>query len=275
MVLQKDESKFWHNNTVDVRLMHAYHVTYGYPRHSHDHYVISLIESGLQSFTLKGTKYLTPPSGLILINPSVVHTGEAATARGFRVWSLYPTEAHLQTAVSQLTDRPQHTPYFRDVRVDDAELTQQVRLLHARLTNGEDELATQSCFIALLAKLIERYGEMGWQKRPLGNERHAVQKARRYIEDHFAERIQLDELAAHVALSPYHLLRVFHAEVGLPPHAYLQDVRIRRAQQLIEEKRPLADVALAVGFSHQSHLTRRFKQIVGLTPGQYATQLRS
>ena len=76
-----------------------------------------------------------------------------------------------------------------------------------------------------------------------------------------------------MALSPYYLLRAFRAEVGMPPHAYLESIRIRRAQRLIEAGQPLAEVAAEMGFSSQSHLTQRFKQIIGVTPGQYARQL--
>jgi AraC-like DNA-binding protein len=56
----------------------------------------------------------------------------------------------------------------------------------------------------------------------------------------------------------------------MPPHAYLESVRIRHAQQLIAAGKPLAAVAAEVGFSSQSHLSNRFKQLIGVTPGQYA-----
>ena len=85
--------------------MQAHHVEYAYPRHSHDQFVICLIEQGVQSFLHKGTKYVTPPSGLILINPGVIHTGEAATERGFVLRSLYPSLTHMETAVFELTGR--------------------------------------------------------------------------------------------------------------------------------------------------------------------------
>ncbi len=54
----------------------------------------------------------------------------------------------------------------------------------------------------------------------------------------------------------------------MPPHAYQESVRIRHAQRLIRAGMSLADVAVEVGFSSQSHLTRCFKQIIGVTPGQ-------
>ena len=273
MMQMKEQRKFWHNPQLDVGLLQAFHVNYAYPRHSHDHYVVCLIERGVQSFTHKGTKYVTPPSGLILINPGVVHTGEAATTQGFRMRSLYPTIAHMQSAVYELTGCHRAVPYFKDVRVDDPAATRSVFALHNALTNNANPLECESRFITTLAQLIKRYAEIRLDEPSPGNERRAVKQARRYIEAHFAEQISLNDLAELVALSPYYLLRVFRAEVGMPPHAYLQDARIRRAQRLIELGKPLAEVSFAVGFSSQSHLTRYFKQIVGVTPGQYASQI--
>jgi len=182
----------------------------------------------------RGTKYVTPPGGLILINPGVVHTGEAAIAQGFYLRSLYPTVAHMQTALFELTGRHGAIPYFRDVRVDDPATTRSLFALHQTLTSGADTLESETRFITTLAQLIKRYADIRPAEQPLGNERQAVKQVRRYIETHFAERISLSELAEYVALSPYYLLRVFRAEVGLPPHAYLQDVRVRQAQRLIE-----------------------------------------
>ncbi|WP_420641002.1 AraC family ligand binding domain-containing protein [Candidatus Leptofilum sp.] len=272
--LKKEKRKFWHHSQLDGRLLQAYHREYAYPRHGHDHYVICLIEQGVQSFTHKGTKYITPPSGLILINPGVIHTGESASEQGFQMRCLYPTMAHMQTAVRQLTSRHKTSPFFRAVRIDDPAAMFSVRTLHRALSHNGDPLEVESRFLSTLTKLINRYGELGSVERPLGKEHTAVQQAKTYLEESFDQPISLSDLAEHVALSPYYLLRVFHAEVGLPPHAYLQDVRVRRAQQLIELGRSLADIALAVGFSSQSHLTRRFKQVVGLTPGHYARQIQ-
>jgi len=56
----------------------------------------------------------------------------------------------------------------------------------------------------------------------------------------------------------------------MPPHAYLESVRIRHAQALLTAGVPLVQVALDSGFSSQSHLTNRFKRVLGVTPGQYA-----
>ena len=65
-------------------------------------------------------------------------------------------------------------------------------------------------------------------------------------------------------------MRVFRRQTGLPPHAYQTQVRIEAAKNLIIQGRSLAFVAAETGFADQSHFTRRFKQLAGITPGEYA-----
>jgi AraC-like DNA-binding protein len=267
-------SQIWHNAQVEINLLQAFYVHHAYPRHSHDYYVVCLIEQGRQSFTHEGFKYGTPPGGVILINPEAVHTGEAADPQGFQMRSLYPTLSHMQMAAFELTGRHQTLPRFKDVRVDHDWARESVLALHKTLAQGEDALECESSFIWTLAQLLQRYADLRCSEQRLGKEQKAIQRARQVIDECFAEGISLTQLAAHVALSPYYLLRAFRAEVGMPPYAYLESVRIRHAQRLIERGKSLADVAAEVGFSSQSHLTHRFKQVIGVTPGQYAQQLR-
>jgi AraC-like DNA-binding protein len=271
----KEWTRLWHNTRLDVGLLQAFYVHHAYPRHSHEYYVISLIERGRQSFTHNGTKHVTPEGGVILINPGEVHTGEAVDAQGFEMRSLYPAASHMEAAAFELTGRHQGLPFFTAVRVDHRWAKEKILALHRSLAEGMDALECESRFLWTLAQLIRRYAGLGGHERRPGREQAPVQRARRYIDERFAQGIRLDELAQHVSLSPYYLLRLFRAEVGMPPYAYLESVRIRHAQRLIETGKPLAEVALEVGFSSQSHLTRRFKQIIGVTPGTYARQIQS
>jgi AraC-like DNA-binding protein len=269
--MQKQEwTRIWHHAHLDVNLLQAMYVQHAYPRHSHDYYVICVIERGVQTFTHNRTNYVTPPGGLILINPGVVHTGQAADARGFQMRSIYPTVMHMERAVYELTGKHNTLPSFKEVRVDNTVLRDSVVALHRALIDGASTLECESRFMWTLAQLVEQYGDTQHAAQEIGKERWAVQRAQSYIDERFAEGIRLTELAEHVALSPYYLLRVFRAQVGMPPYAYLESVRIRHAQQLIEQGKGLADVAAEVGFSSQSHMTNRFKQIIGATPGQYA-----
>ncbi len=263
-------SRFWVHPQLGVELLQAHYVQHAYPRHSHDYYVICLIERGRQSFTCRGEKHITPAGGVILINPDEAHTGEAVDEQGFHMRAIYPTTAHMQAVVYELAGDRQALPYFKEVRIDHPWAMNSILALHRALVEGTTPLECDSRFTSTLAQLVRRYAEIRLSEPRLGKERQAIARARRYIEDRYAEGIRLEQLAAHVALSPFYLLRTFRAEVGMPPHAYLENVRIRHAQRLIEAGLPLAEVAAEVGFSSQSQLSYHFKKIIGVTPGQYA-----
>ncbi len=105
-------------------------------------------------------------------------------------------------------------------------------------------------------------------------ERRAVARAREYLLERFAAEVRLDDLADHVGLDKYHLVRAFRAAVGLPPYEYLTHVRIHRARDLLRDGATAAAAATAVGYCDQSQLHRHFVRIVGTTPGHYARQVR-
>lgn len=75
-------------------------------------------------------------------------------------------------------------------------------------------------------------------------------------------------------LSKFHLLRVFKAQTGLTPWQFQTQMRIDLARRLLTAGEPAGQVAVACGFVDQSHMTRRFRQLVGLTPAAYAADTR-
>jgi AraC family transcriptional regulator len=106
----------------------------------------------------------------------------------------------------------------------------------------------------------------------------SVQRAVRYIHERHAEDISLRDIAEAANVSPYHLARLFKQSMGTPPHRYLVQVRVQSAHALLAlgtEKRSLAEVAAAAGFSDQSHLTRHFKRVLGVTPGQLTVSTKA
>jgi AraC family transcriptional regulator len=98
-----------------------------------------------------------------------------------------------------------------------------------------------------------------------------------YVEEHLDGCPSLDEMAAVAHLSVYHFARQFKAATGLPPHQYVIARRVERAREMMQARTelPLAEVAARVGFSDQSQLGRHFKRLVGLTPGQFLTSVRT
>ena len=99
--------------------------------------------------------------------------------------------------------------------------------------------------------------------------------ARDYLEAHYAERVHLSLLAGVCGVSPFHLIRIFRRAVGVPPHAYLKQLRVARAMAMLQDGAPVARIAYACGFSDQSHLTRAFKSTYGFPPGAYQRATRN
>jgi AraC-like DNA-binding protein len=98
----------------------------------------------------------------------------------------------------------------------------------------------------------------------------AMRRLQEYIDAHIGDRIELADLAAVTGLSIYHFARQFKDTVGVTPHQYLVQKRLQRAKQMLSRSTlSLSEIASRVGFSDQSHFTRLFGQMFGLTPGQF------
>src|SRR5580704_8308866 len=101
----------------------------------------------------------------------------------------------------------------------------------------------------------------------------AIWQARRtlaYIEANLASKMEIDDLARVVALSRSHFSRAFKHCVGMSPMEYVVARRVERAKVMIRgTSESLAEVALACGFADQAHLNRRFRDIVGISPGRW------
>jgi AraC family transcriptional regulator len=91
-----------------------------------------------------------------------------------------------------------------------------------------------------------------------------------YINTHLHQDLNLSEIAAIAQMSPYYFLRLFKQSMGITPHQYILQRRIERAKYLLQHSQlSIADIAVRVGFCDQSHLTRCFKRIFGITPKQF------
>ena len=102
-----------------------------------------------------------------------------------------------------------------------------------------------------------------------GLSRAKLQQVREYINAHLYQNLKLVELAAIAQMSPYHFLRLFKQSMGVTPHQYILQCRIKQAKYLLlHSQLSITDIAVRVGFCDQSHLTRCFKRVVGVTPKQ-------
>ncbi|MFZ5893817.1 MAG: helix-turn-helix transcriptional regulator [Myxococcota bacterium] len=101
-------------------------------------------------------------------------------------------------------------------------------------------------------------------------ESRAAARIRECLQDDPAITVDLDTLSRHTGMSRFQVVRVFKRRYGLPPHSYQLQRRLVLAQKSLRDGMRPAQVAAEFGFVDQSHLTRHFKRLVGVTPAQYA-----
>jgi AraC-like DNA-binding protein len=251
----------------DLEVLHARFIEHRFARHSHDYYVIGYVESGVQTFSYRGARHLTPAGQVFLVNPGEAHTGEAATPAGYVYRTVYPRPAFLRDMAEELGAHGD-PPWLRLAVVRDRELAARLVRFHQSVAEAASSLSIESHLVAAVSHLIRRYAD-GYRRHDRRmDERAAIRTAREYIDGHYDQDVSLATLSVLVQLSPYYFARAFEKDVGLPPHAYLDAVRIKKARELLLGGAAIADVSLAAGYRDQSHFTHRFKRLLGMTPGQ-------
>lgn len=265
-----ESARIWRADDLgDIELLHARYISYTFARHTHEGAAIGVIEAGAEGFLYRGAFHTANMGQIVAFNANEAHTGEGADERGWRFRMFYLDSGLLKHAAEELTGKKRDVPAFADPVIQNPETAAMLRNLHISLEEGGAALERESKFLWTFAQVTLRHADDPASEKPLGEETSVIRRVRQYLNDHYTENVTLDDLVTVSGLSAYHLIRVFRSQVGLPPHAYLEQVRVNRARPLLRAGHPIVDVAIATGFTDQSHFSRHFKRMTGVTPGQY------
>jgi AraC-like DNA-binding protein len=260
----------WRPPVPGVReVFHARFVDHAYPPHTHDTWTILLVDAGAVRYSLDRHDHGVARSTVSILPPHVVHDGRAATEAGFRKRVVY-LEADVlgDGLIGRAVDRP---------TVGDARLVRRVQALHGVLRHPDDalEAETRLSFVAegLQHALGRGVDDGGAADRAAGADGVPAGLAgdlRDLLDAQLFEPVTLAAAGARLGASPTHLVRCFSRAFGVAPHAYVLGRRIDAARRQLLDGRPPAEVAAAVGFHDQAHLTRHFRHHIGTTPARYA-----
>lgn len=145
------------------------------------------------------------------------------------------------------------------------------QLLLSELQNDKfaNRLYAESLVNALAVHVLREHSNIEKTVRQYsgGLSKPKLQQAIAHIQAHFDQDLSLDEIAAQVNLSAYHFARLFKQSTGLAPHQFQTHYRVERAKELLQAgEMAISEIATAVGFYDQSHLSRHFRRIVGVSP---------
>jgi AraC family transcriptional regulator len=142
-------------------------------------------------------------------------------------------------------------------------------------------LLIESLGHSLSAYLLHRYSESAVNAKPYSDsvrpmDHRRLARVLEFIDVHIDESFTVSEMAAVACMSPAHFARSFKARTGQSPHQFVSRKRLELAERmLLDPYRPMSEIALSTGFSSQSNFSRAFRNVSGMSPGDYrASQIR-
>lgn len=237
-----------------------------FPNHFHEYYVIGFMESGERMLSCKNQEYTVKKGHVLLFNPGDNHAciqsdNGVLDYRGFNI-----SKEVMLDLTEEVTGRRELPGFTRNV-IFYEEVTCYLRPLHELVMKGSAEFGKEENLLLLISLLIQKYGQPF--DRGVPECRDEIEKACIFMEQHYSEHIDLEQLCRCAGLSRSTLLRAFARSKGVTPYSYLESVRIGRARLLLEQGVPPVEAALQTGFSDQSHFTNCFSRFIGLAPGAY------
>jgi AraC-like DNA-binding protein len=266
---------FWrHPRFADLAMLQARFTRHRYALHTHPTYVIALVTEGCERLRVGRHRVLAPAGQVILVNPEEPHDGEAGTEAGWAYRTFYPPVALMADVAAELgLHRP---PLFASPLLHDPVLAGALAVAHAEARRG-DAVAAETSLLLALRQLILRHADRTSRVEAM-QARGARRRMATYaalIEERLAGDIALGDLSAAAGVTRFQVIRDMRRVAGMTPGAYIRTHRLRRAAQLIARGEALAGAAAAAGFADQSHLTRLFRAVHGITPRTWQAAFRA
>jgi AraC-like DNA-binding protein len=253
----------------DLELLRAFYVKHTFPRHTHEFYVVGVVEKGVEAFYNKTHMHYAKKGDISLTNPDEIHTGHAGTPEGYLYRAFYPSAEFLQYLAEDLTGKPQNIPFFPEAVVPDKDVAILLLETHQMLEGNASRLEHQEKLTQAFGLLLLRHADTSLKARTVYNDSTVVTKIRDYLKEHATHNVTLEQLSNLTNVTPSYVSRVFKKSVGLPPHEYQTQLRVNHAKRLLQEGIVPVEVAVESGFYDQSHLNKHFRKLVGVTASQY------
>ena len=230
------------------------------PKHSHQHACLSFVLQGSYREVYRGKVVESRPSDLAFRPAGEVHSD-------------YFGERNVRCLLIEFDPQWLETFCRNSIILNEPNVYKghNLRWLATRL-HRESKQRDDFAALTVEGLMLEIIGEIG-RRSARSSENHQpmwLRQAREILNENFSERTSLSELARLVGVHPVYLSGTFRKHFKYTIGEYVRRLRIEFASREISETNaPLADIALASGFSHQGHFTRSFKRLTGLTPGQF------
>ena len=246
--------------------------------HSHDHLELAFILSGEGRYRF-GEEICTVKEGdLLIINPGVKHQ-----ALAYPEAEVPTTEFFVGALDIRIAGYPDNTlpvPGGGHVLHTAGELRQRLFRICSAM-EAENAVCREGRYFLLKAYLmqllllvireqcepVEKTGGYAFES---ANRKYVVEQIVNYFEDHYNEKISLDQIAENMYLSPFYISKIFKSETGDTPIRHLINIRLEKAKELLEGgyEGSIQEIAATVGYDDAYHFSKLFKKHYGISPSQ-------
>jgi len=265
----RNKSRYWHAPGLPgMDMLHADFTTHDYAPHVHDSLVVAVTELGGSEFKSRGRTDIAHPQVLLVFNPAEPHSGRMGGSERWRYRSFYLAERAIKDVLSAVgIDQP---GYFTSNVVHDQDLVARFLALHHILDERpQDALLHHELLVGTFGDLLQRHGQAARRIPGAPRDAAALAPVLEFVRDSYADSLTLEQMGATAGLTPFQLIVAFKRTLGLTPHAYLTQLRLRAALRHLQVGRSVVEAALTSGFCDQSALNKHFKRTFGMTPLQY------
>ncbi len=271
-IARKTEVRIWQAPELAAELLRGDFHDFSYDVHTHDTACFALITSGAIRIRMRGSEFVARQGDLYAIDADEPHAGGPVDPGGWRQRTVYVRTEHLRSLLSDGEARGGAA--IRGPIIGDARLNALFYRVHQESESQGDALRREERYLRFVARLFERHVHESPSLATPGAEPRAVRLAREFLDARLDQQVHLEEIAGAAGLPVFRLFRAFERHLGMTPHAYQRQARVRAAIALIRLGRPLGEVAAASGFADQAHLTRSFRRMMGVTPGVFRDATR-
>ena len=236
-----------------------------YKKHFHDTFSLGVNKKGLSTYFNNESFYTLDKNMISIINPKAVHSCNSCNDELNEYYMLYLDTKwcrNIQKIINK--DLKEFVTIPVDILEDKRLYMKYINLCEFLFEDNyllDKEDALYSFFLSFFSLFLDEKTEEARDK--------SFEEILEYLEQNFKENISIDELSKKFDLNPFYIIRLFKTQINMTPHAYMINLKINKAKEILKKNTSIVDTALECGFFDQSHFHKNFLKIVACTPNEY------
>ena len=240
---------------------------YSSPLHCHPAWQLTAASAGRSVFGFQNGTYEISPGEWLLISPELTHTSGSPDPESEAIqifFHHFPADIFPEFA--------QHFQFRRNFFLKGSIPMEQLKALadsFRQISSGEHPLRNSQLGILPLNFLWALLKTIDFSKIPRQKNHPAIIPVLEFMEEHFSEPLAVQDFANIANLSASRFNDCFHKAMGISPMQYFNEIRLSKAQIFLLSEKTVEETAILSGFSSPGYFCRKFKQYIGLTPGEF------